>query len=107
MIDDPSEKIEGQQPETSAEPRRLSLLDVFEQQIRASRAQALATVAACDGALTTVDLMREQIETARKAADDRRAEEARRRKEPPATFGAKARERARENQSTGGTDGHA
>lgn len=88
--DDPADKISGQ-TEAPSETPRASLLDLFEQQIHALRAQAEATSAACALALTTVGVMRTQADTVRRAIEEQRANAKLEADAPPkpATFGAR------------------
>jgi hypothetical protein len=107
MNDDPSDKIEEHVPddtgstEPRAEPRALSFLDLLGQQLVASRAQAQATIAACDAALLSVSFLRAQADAIEHAAAADRAK-ARGEITKPATFG-----RRRRAQTEGGTDGTA
>jgi hypothetical protein len=88
-----SEQASSEQTSSSSDAvaqetaQRVSYLDVVEQQLEAMRAQAQATIASCDSALTTVRLLQTQMINARKLADERRLQETTQAQKPPSTFG--------------------
>jgi hypothetical protein len=68
--------------------QRITYLDVVEQQLASMKQQAIATITSCDSAIKTVQLLRSQLDSARKVAEDRRKAQSAEPKRP-ATFGSR------------------